>query len=154
MSDSDRDSTTNCNKMNMITLKSNDGGVFEVPDTVAKQSELIRAVLEDPNFRKYFENFIRVPKVTAPILSKVIEYCRKHADAADASSSSTRKRISELELWNWDRQFVDVDQATLCDLTMAANFLEIKRLQHALLIKAVDIIMGFIMKWAILEENR
>jgi len=50
---------------------------------------------------------------------KVIEYCRKHAEAAS----------SEDDLKAWDADFIKVDCDTFCGLIMAAFQLEIKSLQ-------------------------
>jgi len=48
-------------------------------------------------------------------LATVIEYCKKHVDAAS---------FDELEKWN--AEFVKIDQNTLLSLIMAANLLDIK----------------------------
>src|ERR1039457_6041608 len=99
---------------NMVTLMSKDGEGFLVPETVAKQSQMICHIIEDISDM----NFIPLPNVYAKILAMVIEYCKKHVDATDASS-----RISDEELRNWDKQFLDVDVATLYNLLMAADYL-------------------------------
>jgi S-phase kinase-associated protein 1 len=56
---------------------------------------------------------ITIPKVTSNILAKVIEYCKKHVEAAS----------SEACLKYWDDEFVKIDQGTLFDLIDAANHL-------------------------------
>ncbi|KAI4995953.1 hypothetical protein ZWY2020_040455 [Hordeum vulgare] len=77
------------------------------------------------------DNGIPLPNVNSKILSKVIEYCNKHvqakpADAAGAGASDAPPPADDLK--NWDAEFVKVDQATLFDLILAANFLNIKGL--------------------------
>ncbi|KAL3738624.1 hypothetical protein ACJRO7_020065 [Eucalyptus globulus] len=57
------------------------------------------------------------------ILSKVIKYCKKHVVNTDRDSS-----VAGDDLKAWDAEFVKVDQATLFDLILAANYLNIKGL--------------------------
>ncbi|VAI53302.1 unnamed protein product [Triticum turgidum subsp. durum] len=67
---------------------------------------------------------------------QVIEYCKKHvqaspklADSTDASSSTSTAAAAPAEdLKSFDAEFVNVDQATLFDLILAANYLNIKGL--------------------------
>ncbi|KAF3320258.1 SKP1-like protein 1B [Carex littledalei] len=82
-------------------------------------------------------NFIPLANVSAPTLAMVIEYCKKHVDVAAASS-----RISDEELRNWDKQFLDVDLATLFNLLMAADYLHIKGLLDLACQKLADMIKG------------
>ncbi|KAF3341070.1 SKP1-like protein 1B [Carex littledalei] len=133
---------------NMVTLMSKDGEGFMVPETLAEQSQMICLyITEDISDM----NFIPLPNVTAPTLKMVIEYCKKHVDAAamvieyckkhvDAAAASSR--ISDEELRNWDKQFVDVDQATLYDLIMAAYHLNIKGLLDVSIQKVANMIKG------------
>uniref|UniRef100_A0A8R7UMZ9 SKP1 component POZ domain-containing protein n=1 Tax=Triticum urartu TaxID=4572 RepID=A0A8R7UMZ9_TRIUA len=73
----------------MITLKSSDGEEFQVEEAVAMESQTIRHMIEDD----CADNGIPLPNVESKILSKVIEYCKKHVQAnpkpADASSSTS-----------------------------------------------------------------
>lgn len=103
-----------------ITLKSSDGEVFEVEETVAMESQTIKHMIEDD----CAGNGIPLPNVTSKILSKVIEYCKKHVDAAAASSKSaddTSSKPADDELKTWDADFVKVDQATLFDLILVRS---------------------------------
>ncbi|XP_024625295.1 SKP1-like protein 1B isoform X2 [Medicago truncatula] len=102
-----------------MTLKSSDNETFEVPEAVALESQTIKHMIEDD----CTDNGIPVPNVTGQILAKVIEYCKKHVDAA-----SSDEKPSEDDLKNWDAEFVKVDQDTLFDLILAANYLNIKSL--------------------------
>lgn len=63
--------------------------------------------------------------MSAKILSKVIEYCKYHVDAGKKEGADKPK---DEEIKNWDIEFVKVDQATLFDLILAANYLNIKGL--------------------------
>jgi S-phase kinase-associated protein 1 len=103
-----------------ITLKSSDGETFEVSEAVALKSQTIKHMIEDD----CADNAIPVQNVTGQILAKVIEYCKKHVDAAAADD----EKPSEDDLKNWDGEFVKVEQGTLFDLILAANYLDIKSL--------------------------
>ncbi|KAG8474248.1 hypothetical protein CXB51_033647 [Gossypium anomalum] len=102
-----------------IKLRTSDGEIFEVEEVVALQSPTIKNLYENncPG------NVIPVPGVTGNILSKVIDYGKKHVDAATG-----KENISVDELKAWDDDFVKVDQKTLFDLILAANSLNIESL--------------------------
>ncbi|KAK4260657.1 hypothetical protein QN277_003743 [Acacia crassicarpa] len=103
-----------------VTLKSSDGESFEIDEVVALESQALKHLIED----KCDTNGIPVPNVTGKILAKVIEYCKKHVEAAN----SEEKKVSDEDLKTWDAEFVKVDQAMLYDLILAANYLNIKSL--------------------------
>lgn len=111
-------SSSENNSKKMIILKSSDGETFEVEETVALQSQTIRHMVEDD----CADSVIPLPNVTGTILSMVVEYCKKHVEAAAAAAGGDN------DVKNWDRDFVKVDQETLFDLLLAANYLNIKDL--------------------------
>ncbi|KAM6546860.1 hypothetical protein CsatB_027596 [Cannabis sativa] len=110
-----------------ITLISSDGESFEMEEAVAMQSQMIKFMIEDG----CADNAIPVPNVTANILAMVIEYCKKHIDSPN-----------DVDLESWDANFVKVDQATLYDLIMAANYLNIKDLLDLTCQTVADMIKG------------
>ncbi|XP_004291337.1 PREDICTED: SKP1-like protein 1B [Fragaria vesca subsp. vesca] len=120
-----------------ITLKSSDGESFEVDEAVALESQTIKHMIEDD----CADNGIPLPNVTSKILAKVIEYCKKHVDAAPKSDDRSSSSGDE-ELKNWDADFVKVDQATLFDLILAANYLNIKNLLDLTCQTVADMIKG------------
>jgi S-phase kinase-associated protein 1 len=98
-----------------ITLKSSDGETFEVEEAVALESQTIKHMIEDD----CADNGIPLPNVTSKILSKVIEYCKKHVEAPKpAAAAEDRSASPEDDLKAWDVEFVKVDQATLFDLIL------------------------------------
>jgi S-phase kinase-associated protein 1 len=111
-------------KKAMIVLRSFDGEEFEIEEDVAIQSQTIRHMMEDG----CADNGIPLPNVHSKTLSKVIEYCKHHVAEAGASSAASDNNKGEEEVKTWDAQFMEVDQATLFDLIMAANYLNIKGL--------------------------
>ncbi|KAK1320092.1 SKP1-like protein 1A [Acorus calamus] len=118
-----------------VTLKSSDGEVFEVEETVALESQTIKHMIEDD----CADNGIPLPNVTSKILSKVIEYCKKHVEVAPKTGED---RTQEEELKAWDVDFVKVDQGTLFDLILAANYLNIKSLLDLTCQTVADMIKG------------
>ncbi|KAG6533903.1 SKP1-like protein 1 [Zingiber officinale] len=123
-----------------ITLRSSDGEVFEVDEAVAMESQTIKHMIEDD----CADNGIPLPNVTSKILSKVIEYCKKHVEVSVATASKTTDDASRLDedLKSWDSEFVKVDQATLFDLILAANYLNIKGLLDLTCQTVADMIKG------------
>ncbi|KAH9616670.1 hypothetical protein KSS87_020125 [Heliosperma pusillum] len=119
-----------------IMLKSSDGEDFEVDEIVAMESQTIKNMIEDD----CADNAIPLPNVTAKILSKVIEYCKKHVEAAAAKTADATTDTAagvagfagvagdDDELMKWDAEFVKADRNALFDLILAANYLNIKSL--------------------------
>uniref|UniRef100_N1R1D0 SKP1-like protein n=1 Tax=Aegilops tauschii TaxID=37682 RepID=N1R1D0_AEGTA len=116
----------------MITLKSSDGEEFEVEEAVAMESQKIRHMIEDD----CADNGIPLPNVNSKILSK------GHAAVAGAGASDAAPAAPAEDLKNWDAEFVKVDQATLFDLILAANYLNIKGLLDLTCQTVADMIKG------------
>jgi S-phase kinase-associated protein 1 len=92
-------------------------------------SQTINHMIEDDCVDK---NGIRLPNVTAGILAKVIEYCNKHIASA----------ASEQDLKTFDAVLIEFDQATLFDIILAANFLDIKGLLDLSCQRVANMIKG------------
>lgn len=115
-----------------INLKSCDGDIFEIDEAVALESQTIKHMIED---NCADATGIPLPNVTSKTLAKVIEYCKKHVEAANSqekhaveAGNSQEKHAVEDNLKNWDAEFVKVNQVTLFELILAANYLDIKSL--------------------------
>ncbi len=117
-----------------VTLKSSDGESFEVEEVVAVQSQTIKHMIEDD----CASSVIPLPNVNSKILAKVIEFCKKHVDATKPEDD----RAAADELKSWDADFVKVDQPTLFDLILAANYLDIKSLLDLTCQTVADMIKG------------
>jgi S-phase kinase-associated protein 1 len=122
--------------------------VVEVSEAVVMQCKAINPLIEDG----WDQRSIPLSNVTEKILKRVIEYCEQHVNAAYALEMETAEegsstmpassRMSAVELSNWDKQFVDVDQETLYELIMAADYLDIDSLLHLTCQKVADMIKG------------
>ncbi|KAI9073291.1 hypothetical protein K1719_044754 [Acacia pycnantha] len=97
----------------IITLKSSDGESFDIDEAVAVESQTIKHLIED----ECATDGIPVPNVTRKILAKVIEYCKKHVEAANPDE----KKVSDEDLKTWDLEFVKVDQVVLFDLILGGD---------------------------------
>jgi S-phase kinase-associated protein 1 len=118
-----------------ITLKSFDGKTFEIDETVALESQTIKHMIED----NCANSGIPIPNITGQILAKVIEYCKKHVEVA---SFEKGKSCHEDALKAWDKDFINVDQATLFHLILAANYLNNKNLLDLTCQSVADMIKG------------
>ncbi|KAK8566039.1 hypothetical protein V6N13_021114 [Hibiscus sabdariffa] len=84
-----------------IVLKSCDGKVFEVEETVAVQSKMIKNMIEDDCVNEK----IPLPDITGEILSEIIEYCKMHVDGESNFNDKLKA---------WDADFItSVDLNTL-----------------------------------------
>ena len=98
----------------------------EVSLDVANMSLTIKNMLEDLAGGGVTDVSIPLNNVTSKVLAKVIEYCKHHVEhptKLDAEKTAKTEDISP-----WDKQFASVDQATLFELILAANYLDIKPL--------------------------
>ncbi|KAG9298247.1 hypothetical protein G9A89_002735 [Geosiphon pyriformis] len=107
-----------------IKLTSSEGTEFLVDRDVGEKSILLKNMLEDVG-----ESDMPIPlaNVTGPILTKVIEYCTHHRDDPVVNQDDESKKLSD-HIGDWDSEFCKVDQGTLFELILAANYLDIKPL--------------------------
>ncbi|CAG8722657.1 5258_t:CDS:2, partial [Acaulospora colombiana] len=107
-----------------VKLTSSEGTEFQVERNVAEKSVLLKNMLEDVGES---DMAVPLPNVTGPILIKVIEYCTHHRDDPVISQEDENKKTSD-DIDDWDEEFCKVDQGTLFELILAANYLDIKPL--------------------------
>jgi len=114
--------------MPKIRLQSSDGETFDVDVEIAKQSVTIKTMLEDLGMEEDEEEAIPLPNVNAAILKKVIQWCTYHKDDAPPPEDDENKEKRTDDIGTWDMEFLKVDQGTLFELILAANYLDIKGL--------------------------
>lgn len=102
-----------------VVLQSSDGAIFNVSVKVAKMSETIKNLIEDSGTGVT----IPLPNVTGKILAKMVEYSEYHTDNPDVVGENRDNGFSD-----WDLKFIQVDQPTLFEIILAANYLDIKNL--------------------------
>lgn len=107
-----------------VTLISSDGENFKTIVRVANMSETIRNLLEDTGV----DAPVPLPNVTGKILAKVIEFCTYHTEHPIPAAEDGKDEKRTDDIIPWDQEFCKVDQATLFELILAANYLDIKPL--------------------------
>ncbi|GJS42220.1 SKP1-like protein 1B [Tanacetum coccineum] len=108
-----------------IVLKSGDGEMFEIDEIVALESQTIKHMIED----ECADNVIPLPLIASDTLSKIIEYCKKHAELSkkDDNDDKDDEKAAE-DLKSFDAEFVKLDTNIIQDILLAANFLNIEKL--------------------------
>ncbi|KAL6184550.1 hypothetical protein ACLB2K_045951 [Fragaria x ananassa] len=114
----------------ILVLHTSDNETFEIEEAVVLQSQTIKHMVED----ECADNAIPLPNVTSKTLSKVLEYCKKHAEDSGEGG--------EEALEAWDADFVKFDTDTLYDVIMAANYLNIKSLLDLTCQRVANMIKG------------
>ena len=104
--------------MPTIKLQSSDGEVITVDQDIVKQSNLISPMLDDDDD---VEEAVLLPNVNGAILKKVIQWATYHKDDPPFTEEERTDDIC-----SWDKNFLKVDQGTLFELILAANYLDIK----------------------------
>eukprot|EP01085_Mycamoeba_gemmipara_P003693 Mycagemm_TRINITY_DN10287_c1_g2::TRINITY_DN10287_c1_g2_i1::g.3693::m.3693 type:complete len:160 gc:universal TRINITY_DN10287_c1_g2_i1:114-593(+) len=107
-----------------VKLASVDEQEFTVSIDVAKMSETIKHMVEDIGA----DQTIPLPNVTGKILQKVIAYCQYHLEHPTPVSEEKKDEKRTDDISPWDLEFCKVDQATLFELILAANYLDIRPL--------------------------
>lgn len=72
---------------------------------------------------------VPIPNVTQPILKKIIEWCEHHRQDPyefNRDDEEIRKKTEDID--EWHKKFMEVDQETLFDIILAANYLDIQPL--------------------------
>ncbi|CEP15341.1 hypothetical protein [Parasitella parasitica] len=106
----------------MVKLLSSDNEEFTVDKEVAEKSVLIKNMLEDIGDS---DSPIPLPNVKETILKKIIEWCEHHRNDPVVQDEQERRNT---DIEEWDQKFMEVDQETLFDIILAANYLDIKPL--------------------------
>ncbi|CAO1336681.1 unnamed protein product [Diamesa hyperborea] len=114
--------------MQTIKLQSSDTETFDVDISVAKCSGTIKTMLEDLGLEDGEEEIVPLPNVNSAILRKVIQWATYHKDDPQAAEDDENKEKRTDDITSWDADFLKVDQGTLFELILAANYLDIRGL--------------------------
>jgi len=111
----------------MIKLKSNDDHVVEVTVGVAKMFGLIKNMIDNQIGEDEDDHPVPLPNVRGEVLDKVVEYAKYHHEDPPPDEDDTEKKNGEIS--PWDAKFLEpLDQSTLFDVILAANYLDLKGL--------------------------
>ncbi|XP_037039823.1 S-phase kinase-associated protein 1-like [Bradysia coprophila] len=125
--------------MSTIRLKSSDGVIFDTDPKAMKCSHLITQMLVDCGIEPGSETCVPLPNVKAFTLGKFIEWANHHKDDVPPKDPND-KNYDDLE--EWDENFLKVDQASLIELIMAANYLDVRDLFEMACKTTADLIAG------------
>ncbi|CAH3187071.1 unnamed protein product [Porites lobata] len=129
-------------KMPYIKLQSSDGEIFEVDVEAAKTSAILGPMAEDLGMGKDDDEPVQLPYVNAAILAKVIKWAEKHKDDPPPPDDDENKEKRTDDIDPWDQEFLKVDQGTLFELIIAANYLDIEGLLDVAFKTAANMIKG------------
>ncbi|MCL7052322.1 hypothetical protein MKW94_009891 [Papaver nudicaule] len=99
-----------------LLLSSYEGDVFEIEESSAMLSEVIKHMIEDD----CAGNGISLPNITTEVLEKVIVFLEKHGEIKE------RDETEKQELIEWDKKFIkdlEGNKKTLYELVLAADYL-------------------------------
>ncbi|VVC45585.1 S-phase kinase-associated protein 1,SKP1 component, dimerisation,SKP1/BTB/POZ domain,S-phase kinase- [Cinara cedri] len=114
--------------MPFIKLQSSDGEVFQIDFDIAKASVTIKTMVEDLGLKEDDEEIVPLPNVNARILNKVIQWATYHKDDPQPAEDVEGREKRTDDISSWDADFLKLDQGTLFELILAANYLDIKGL--------------------------
>lgn len=114
-----------------IHLQSCDGITFAMDVEIAKQSSTLKILMEDIGPDEIEEEVIPMPDIYASTLKQVIQWCTFHKNDHTLPVEDVEfkeKRTDDHS--SWDANFLKIDQGTLFELILAANYLEIAGLME------------------------
>ncbi|CAF0965713.1 unnamed protein product [Rotaria sordida] len=124
-----------------ITLESNDKQKFDVNIDIIEESKTIKYALENCGGAE--GTTIPLPNVDSANLKKIIEWLTHHKDDVpsfdDDEDYGERKKI---EISKWDQDFLKIDQNSLFQLLLAANYLDISKLIDIICKTVADMMNG------------
>ena len=109
----------------LVHLVSQEGEQFEVPLDVATMSELVKTMFDTDQPEDEVQK-MPLPNVKSSILSKVIEFLIHYKEEPMTKIEKPLKSSNMNEVvQEWYVKFVNVEQETLFELILAANFMDI-----------------------------
>ncbi|KAI8112176.1 hypothetical protein M9434_003500 [Picochlorum sp. BPE23] len=125
-----------------VLLSSSEGKTFEVDEKVASMSITIKEMIEDVEDAG---DVVPLPNVKSDILEKVIQFCSHYVQCLHDAGVTEEKDLPNEEkqdLDKWNKDFTRVDQQTLFELILAANYLNIKPLLDLTCMTVANMIKG------------
>lgn len=122
-----------------LTLQSHEKDEFTLKKRVALQSELVKTMWEGDKA----ETTIPVPNVRTSTLKRVVEFMEYHHNVKAKEIEKPLKSANMHEVVpEWDANFVEMDQESLFELILAANYMDIKPLLDLTCAKVASMIKG------------
>jgi len=125
--------------MHKIKLMSSDGEQFETDVQVVK---CLGTLMADFELEEGEAEPVPLPKVNSTILKKILQWATYHKDDPQPVDGDENKEKRTDDISSWDDDFLKVDQGTLFELILAANYLDIKGLLDITCEKNANMIKG------------
>ncbi|XP_023315996.1 S-phase kinase-associated protein 1-like [Trichogramma pretiosum] len=114
----------NSSQVPILHLQSSDGVVFDVELAIAKRSYMVKTMVESLG-EEELDEVLTLKNIKSDTLEKVIEFATHHKNDPMPKGDGTDEKPQMTE---WDQTFLKVDLDTLFELTLAANYLDMKDL--------------------------
>lgn len=111
--------------MPIIKLQSSDGEIFEAEVKTVKCFGTIKTMLEECGIDENVDTAVPLPNVSSAILRLVLQWADFHKDdpAPPNIEENENKEKCTDDICSWDADFLKVEQSTVFELLMAANYL-------------------------------
>jgi hypothetical protein len=118
---------------NMCILSANDGINITVPLDIARVSITISNMLEDLGEmgQEGEDNIIPIPNINGAVLNKIYTFCEYiHNNPMELQNLQTwlDDKTFTVPLSKWFNEYLNVDQQTMFEVILGANFLDIQSL--------------------------
>jgi S-phase kinase-associated protein 1 len=124
----------------LVRLSVHEGDVIEVATDIINKSSLVQSMIDDAPDS---DEVIPLPNVKKVILEKIVTFCTY---AKDNPTPEIEKPLRSSNLADvvpqWYAQFVELEQETLFELILAANYMDIKPLLELSCAKVASMIKG------------
>ncbi|XP_017157062.1 S-phase kinase-associated protein 1-like [Drosophila miranda] len=123
-------SNNEATKMPTIKLQSSNGEDFDVDVRFLKCSGIMKGMLENGDKEDKKKEPLVLPNVNSDILRLVLIWAEYHKDDPEPPEDEAAFERSTDDIIPWDNEFLKVDQDTIFELMLAANYMDIKGLRH------------------------
>jgi len=107
-----------------------DGEIFEVEPEVLAASSTLKSMMDHIEIAEDDEP-IPIQNVSASILKRIIQWAQYHRNDKNENDEDSQREKRSDDISAWDSDFLKVDQGTLFELLLAANYLGIDGLLDA-----------------------
>jgi len=123
-----------------IKVQTNDGHVLEVDETVAKKWGLIKNLIELTGNVSDLPQPVQLTDISSTILPKIVEWTKQHLTDPQLNEPLDENQRKRIDIPQWDRQFLDIDQAIILGIMVGANYLDLQLLVEMTCKKVADMI--------------
>ncbi|XP_017138713.1 S-phase kinase-associated protein 1-like [Drosophila miranda] len=135
-------SNNEATKMPTIKLQSSNGEDFDVDVRFLKCSGIMKGMLENGDKEDKKKEPLVLPNVNSDILRLVLIWAEYHKDDPEPPEDEAAYRRSTDDIIPWDIEFLKVEQSTLFELALAANYMDINGLMHLIAKHLANMIKG------------